>query len=367
MAAETKPATSISQLERVALEWRLTFDSVPEIILVLNEQGNVRRLNRAARDAAGLSSYTAALEHPLSDLGAGEPWDALGAAAQDAGKPGAITRQVRDEKTGRAWYVAASPIHAAGGLHGMILLAQDTTEIVALQDSLKRSERITALGRLVAGVAHEVRNPLFAISAILDTWEAERGSAGTPDPLHQGLRAEVSRLNALMQDLLEYGKPVDLAWSSESVEEVVREAVSICAPLARQHGVEIHIEAVRPIPALLMDRPRMIQVFQNVIDNAIRHSPAAQVFIRIQLDEDAEALLISVRDSGPGFSPEALQRAFEPFYTLRRGGTGMGLSIVERIAEQHGASVEIRNVPEGGGLFLIRFPCVPAAGEASPS
>jgi len=366
MTAEAKPATTISQLERVALEWRLTFDSVPEIILVLNEQGNIRRLNRAARDAAGLSSYTAALGHPLSDLGAGEPWDALHAAARDAGKPGTISRQVRDDKTGRAWYVAASPIHAAGGLHGMIVLAQDTTEIVALQDSLKKTERITALGRLVAGVVHEVRNPLFAITAMLDTWDAERGPGTPSDPLRNGLRTEVSRLNALMTDLLEYGRPVDLTWSSESVEEVVREAVPICAPLAKQHGVEIHIEAVRPLPALLMDRARMVQVFQNGIDNAIRHSPrSGRVLVRIELDEDAEALTITIRDSGPGFSPEALQRAFEPFYTLRRGGTGMGLSIVERIAEQHGASVDVRNAVDGGGVLTIRFPCTPSLGEPS--
>jgi len=364
MTAEAKPASTISQLERVALEWRLTFDSVPEIILVLNEHGAIRRLNRAARDAAGLSSYTLALGHPLSDLGTGEPWEALHAAARDAGKPGAITRQVKDEKAGRALYVAASPIHATGGLHGMIVLAQDTTEIVALQDSLKKSERITALGRLVAGVAHEVRNPLFAITAILDTWDAE-GSQGTSDDLlRKGLRVEVSRLNTLMTDLLEYGRPVDLAWSPESVEEVARDAVSICASLAKQHGVEIHIEAVRPLPALLMDRPRMIQVFQNVIDNAIRHSPrSGRVLIRIELDEDAETLSFSIRDSGPGFSSEALRRAFEPFYTLRRGGTGMGLSIVERIAEQHGASVDVRNAPDGGGVFTIRYPCRPQLGS----
>jgi two-component system sensor histidine kinase FlrB len=178
-----------------------------------------------------------------------------------------------------------------------------------------------------------------------------------------------------MRDLLDYSRPASLTWSSESVAEVLAEVRSICEPPARNAGVILWNGVAEELPELLMDRPRVVQVFQNLVDNAIRHSPrGGRVALEAALEGEApvRSVVIRVRDEGPGFSDLALRRAFEPFFTERPAGTGLGLSIVERIVCQHGAKILIGNAAEGGAVATVRFPFAECrrpsgSGDASPA
>jgi ligand-binding sensor domain-containing protein/signal transduction histidine kinase len=231
-----------------------------------------------------------------------------------------------------------------------------------LKAALRRSEMMSAMGMLVAGVAHEVRNPLFGISATLDTFDARLGPAAEKvAPLIARMRLEVDRLANLMRDLLEYGKPIDPALSSEQARSVVLEAVESSSTVAATSGVAIVEKVARDLPPVSMDRPRLVQVFENLIQNAVQHSPVGgvvEVGASVEGSEGRRRVVITVADSGRGFDVEDLPRVFEPFFSRRKGGTGLGLAIVQHIVEAHGGTVVAANRTSGGAVVAVALPVV---------
>jgi signal transduction histidine kinase len=213
------------------------------------------------------------------------------------------------------------------------------------------------MGTLVAGVAHEVRNPLFGISATLDAFEEELSQPGYVE-CSATLRQEVNRLIHLMKELLEYGKPPALNIERGSIVQVVEEALESRRTAA--HGAQVGIRnELTAMPTLLMDRSRLRQVFENLIDNAIQHSdPGGIVRVSSALADHAGRQWVECRvdDQGPGFDPKDFDRVFEPFFTQREGGTGLGLSIVQRIVEEHSGKVFAANGADGGGRIRVLFP-----------
>jgi signal transduction histidine kinase len=162
-----------------------------------------------------------------------------------------------------------------------------------------------------------------------------------------------------MRELLEYGKPPAQTFATAPIEEVVAEAIATCEPLAKRASVTIANRLpTAPMP-ILMERPRMVQVFSNLIENAIQHTPAGgAVTLRAgEVDDDGRRWVeCAVEDSGPGIEPEDLRQIFDPFFSRRRGGTGLGLSIVHRIVEEHGGRVAAANRSSHGAVLTLRLP-----------
>ena len=351
-----------------AEEWRATFDAVDVLVVLVDDTGRVTRLNRAAAAQCG-RDFAGALGRPLRELGEGEPW----AAAARLVPRVVLSRSraeeiVRDGATGKTWGLSTIrfSIPATAG-ERTVVLARDLTAVAQLEESLRRREHMAAMGSLVAGVAHEVRNPLFGISSTVDTLEARAGRAEMLPRHLETLRSQVDRLGKLMNDLLEYGRSPDLERKAEDLMSVIEEAGRACDFLARRDGATIETLAPDDLPAVLVDRKRVVQVFQNLLDNALRHSPpGGRVVVDVRRDglPDGHRVRASVRDTGPGFATADLPHVFEPFFTRRRGGTGLGLSIVQRIVEQHGGRVEARNDPAGGAEVVV---CLPTGGPGAGS
>ncbi len=346
-------------LTRIASEWRETLDSIEWPILALDLERRITRLNRAAQKLAGLEFHQL-LGRPVGTVGSWQPWREISqmAGAVAEARTGA-SRHVTGDR-GRAWQVSASfsPNPSAEGIR-IIVVARDVTAVAQLEAQLRRAETMAAMGTLVSGVAHEVRNPLFAISATVDAVEARFDDRDELGPFVATLRGEVERLRALMSDLLEYGKPPVLDLHDVDAGEVVARALRACEPLATQREVVVRNGVEPGLPKLRLDPGRIAQVVQNLVDNALHYSPAgAAVEIQTAIfpANGRDWLEISVADRGPGFRPEDLPRIFDPFYTRRRGGTGLGLSIARRIAEAHGGTVDARNGPEGGALMTLTLP-----------
>jgi signal transduction histidine kinase len=246
-------------------------------------------------------------------------------------------------------------------------------EQARLQASLRRSETMAAMGSLVAGVAHEVRNPLFGISSTLDAFEARFGAREEFQRYLAILRGELSRLTELTRELLEYGRAPSLELSPGKVEEVIDAAVEACAPLAQRLDIKVAARVSEGLPPVHRDQRRLLQVFQNLLENAIHHSPTGGLItvegVEVYADEQAWIDYV-IEDSGPGFRPEDLPWIFEPFFTRRRGGTGLGLSIAQRIVEEHHGTITAGNRPEGGAVVTVRLPLarvvVPRSGAEEP-
>ncbi|MBY0275160.1 PAS domain S-box protein [Candidatus Binatia bacterium] len=229
-------------------------------------------------------------------------------------------------------------------------------ELERLQAEVRRNEVMAMIGSLVAGFAHEARNPLFGISAVLDALAVRLGET-TEYAEHLALvRRDVKRLNDLMQDLLEFGRPseqIDLA--RRPIATVLADAVAECTTLCRACDVAIEAQ-LDDDGAIVVANDRLVRGFQNLLQNAIQFSPRGAVVTLASACEEPGVVTCTVRDRGPGLAEADLPRLFEPFYTRRRGGTGLGLAIVQRIVEEHRGSVGAANHRDGGAVLSVRLP-----------
>jgi PAS domain S-box-containing protein len=345
-------------LQKSALEWRLTFDAVDSPMLLLDSQCRVVRLNRAARDLSG-KGYWEVKGHAVDEIGPRQPWQ----KAAELGRlivqsRSGCSSQVFDAEAEKSWEITGGVFSGSDVDDRIIIAARDITATVLLQDTLRRSETMSAMGALVAGVAHEVRNPLFSISATLDAFEARFGEKEEHRRYIAVLRSELDRLNQLMQDLLEYGRPSSLELARRPLSEAIGQAALSCTSLARRAQVTIDNRFPAQISPVMMDARRMAQVFHNLIENAIQHSKPGQsveVYGEEVVQGDRIWVDCTIADMGPGFRDEDLPRLFEPFFTKRRGGTGLGLSIVQKIVEEHGGKIWASNRPGGGAVMKLRF------------
>ena len=361
---------SEAALRRAAAEWHRTFEAIESPVMILDGAGRILRVNRAATDQAERQEDLLRGEL-VESIGGGEPWRCAAQVARRLREDhAAVSAQARDAKSGRTWEISGNlvPDEEGGGMERAIVVARDVTRLVELQESVLREERMSAMGSLVAGVAHEVRNPLFGISSTLDAFEARHGKAEPFQKYFNVLRHEVDRLGALMRDLLDYGKPPVLDLVEVEFESVVDEAVWLCEVDAEAAGVRIAKTNGWDVGEVLMDRWRIVQVLQNVIQNAIQHSPkggSVAVSGGEERGDQRPGVWCSVRDHGSGFDAADLPRIFEPFFTRRSGGTGLGLSIAQRVVSQHGGALEASNHPGGGAVVTLRLPAARAVSTRS--
>jgi PAS domain S-box-containing protein len=362
---EAERARLQQALQNAAAEWKGTFDAIEALVVLLDPSGRITRLNRPALEQAG-GRWEASVGVSLRGLGSGEPWASAAALAAGVTRQGgSLSQSVKDPGSGRTWAISAHRFEAPEvGEARTVVVARDITEIVRLEETLRRKETMSAMGSLVAGVAHEVRNPLFGISSTLDAFEARFGRGEQFQRYLETLRGQVERLGELMNELLEYGRPPAAELQPVQIGDLLSQATASCDSLARRAQVRVEGRVEPGLPPTLADRKRLVQVFQNIVDNAIRHTPTGgSVIVQAALDADAGErwLRCSVRDSGPGFNQTDLPRVFEPFFTRRRGGTGLGLSIVQRIVEQHGGRLLAENHPQGGALVTVMLRAVDEA------
>ncbi len=347
------PRDTERTLEAVANEWRATFDAVPQALVVLDLDGRILRMNRLALALAS-GAYQDHIGQPIEHLGPQLPWlDVARLHDELVSCRVETTVEATDPEGKRSWVLSGSLLTATDGVaDGVIIGIHDQTERVRLEASLHASEKMAAMGNLVAGVSHEVRNPLFGISATLDTFHARFGDQPETAKYFDVLRRQVDRLTVLMEDLLEYAHPPRLEPRPHNLRDALDDAIRSCSPLAEEKDVSFVVEVDTTLPTVEMDPSRFASVLGNLIENAVHHSPAGgRVRIRTTqaLNQGRSWACCIVSDRGPGVAAKDLDRIFEPFFSRRRGGTGLGLAIVHRIMQEHGGRIDVRN-RDGGGL-----------------
>jgi PAS domain S-box-containing protein len=356
-------------LQNSEAHFRSLIENTSDLTMVLSGDGRIVYASPSARWLAGYEPEPL-VGRNFFDLVEGEDVEAVRSIIERARSAGAGPiefRLLHADGGNRTLEAVANGMVGASDAGSVVLNSRDVTErkraeerAAQLHASLQRSETMSAMGMLVAGVAHEVRNPLFAISATLDVMEARFRERDEYRRFMTVLRTELDRLNGLMHGLLAFGKPMRSDQTEEEVGAVVAAAMQLCEDEARVAGVEF-VNAVPPsLPPVLVDKERLVQVFQNLLQNAIQHSPeggSVAVAAAQERDDEHVWIALSVCDSGPGIPPEDVNRVFEPFFTRRRGGTGLGLAIVRRIVEEHGGIVRVANRSDGGAEISVRLPC----------
>jgi two-component system, NtrC family, sensor histidine kinase HydH len=229
-----------------------------------------------------------------------------------------------------------------------------------LQAELRRSERLIALGKLLAGVAHEVRNPLAGIRSTAQLWQ--RGIIDRDDESLDGLVHEVDRLEEIVSRLLQFSRADAHDLTPGDLNAVLAEAGRLAVVTATHKGVRVEVDLDPHLPSVAMSPPALLQVFRNLTTNAIQAmAPGGTLRLATRKQPAGHAILANVIDTGPGLEPETLKHLFEPFFTTKAEGTGLGLAIAREIALAHQGDLHATNRPSGtGAVFTLTLPAAPS-------
>ncbi|RJQ28701.1 MAG: two-component sensor histidine kinase [Peptococcaceae bacterium] len=234
-------------------------------------------------------------------------------------------------------------------------MALSLAEKEKLEDELHRSERLAALGRLVTGLAHELRNPIGVIKATVQVIEKEYEKiTGLPD-YARVIKEQADRQNRVIQELLDFGRPRPPLIQLIPVNSLLSSTFTLTEPLLKQHKVELLLEPAEALPPVEVDGERIKQVFVNLIMNAVEAMPEGgrlTVGARMECDR----VVVEFTDTGKGIAREDLPHVFDPFYTTKDGGTGLGLSISHQIIKMHGGSMDVKSDCTQGTTFTINLP-----------
>ncbi len=322
-------------------------------VITFGDDGRVRSMNRAAAEILGADRNEAAgktctdlfgeseLCGILHDTGANKtPSNRLEAAIQRNGDQiwlGFNTALLTDRQ---------------GNNLGVILSFSDLTDIKRLQEQMELKERLTALGEMSAGIAHELRNPMAVIAGYLNLLAKQQVGAG--QGIIRDIHAEISGMNRIIGDLLTFARPTSLNRTSVSLRELMESSIASVLQ-QREGGSGIASEIRCDDTVLSADEGLLRQAFCNLIQNAVDAMPDGGA-LKVHAARQGRKVVIAVTDTGTGIAKEHIKKIFLPFFTTRDVGVGMGLALVHKIVTSHGGRIEARSEEGKGATFTVTMP-----------
>lgn len=347
-------------------------DSVDDGVVVLDIQGLVTLLNPAAEEMIGISRRQANKVH-FSDLFRGEDilLDMVHKTAQ-SGMTISDHENIVLRQAGRHVPVSAttSPMMKADGERiGTILILRDLTNIRELEEAVRQGDRLSSLGALAAGLAHEIKNPLGGIKGAAQLLEME-----LPDhpELHDYTRVmlkEVQRVNHIVEELLELASPRKLEMAKVNLHKILGDILLLQKRTVGGDRINFLQQFDPSIPPILADESLLTQLFLNLIKNAMEAvGTAGQIQVKSRIlsdysmmpkgEERSRLVAIEICDNGPGIPKQDLDHLFTPFYTTKAKGTGLGLAICQKIVAEHRGMIKVESEPGKGTTFVVMLPLI---------
>jgi two-component system sensor histidine kinase HydH len=229
-------------------------------------------------------------------------------------------------------------------------------------EQLKRAERLSAVGQLSANLAHEIRNPLASIEGAAELLQPGAVSSEMQAEFVGIIRKECRRLSRLLTDMLDFARPKAPRYEHTSIAEVIESVVSLMAIPAQKAGVRIRLEVPPELPEIPCDREQIRQVLVNLTMNAVQAMPDGGT-VELSAEVAGSRLIVSVKDEGIGVPLDALDELFSPFYTTKKDGTGLGLSVAQQIVAAHGGEFLVNPNTPKGSVFSFSLPLNPVPGR----
>ncbi|HEX3694823.1 MAG TPA: ATP-binding protein [Polyangia bacterium] len=328
-----------------------TIRSLTSGLVTLDLDGRVTSVNDAACEILGIPGvllFGASLDTHLPAL----TGVLVGLRKEGTLRRGEITA-VRPDSAVRNLGISAAPLSdSAGKIVGRVLHFQDLTELRRMQIKVERAERLASIGRLAAGIAHEIRNPLASISGSMEMLKTSPGADSDSRQLMDIAVREVDRLNRLITDLLDYARPRTEERQRLDLGELVSE-IARAFQQERRLGITLTV-AAEPDVSLEGASGQLRQVVWNLVRNAAEAMPSGGE-IRVRVSKDSGHPLLIISDTGAGIHKAHLERIFEPFYSTKVSGSGLGLATVARIVDDHRGHIDVDSEPGRGTTFTVRF------------
>ena len=331
-------------------------DSMADGLISLDENGRIMTMNRQAAEI--LAGEIESLKgKTIADV-LGDRIDLLLRSAK-----GHIIRdrevELEGQNGGRTpLSISAAPLKDETGREmGQVLLIRDLREIRELKEKIRRSEHLASLGRVAAGMAHEIRNPLSSIRGFAQFFLNRFRGQKEEEEYAAVMVREVDRLNRVITELLDFARPRELRREPCSLEAVIDYALKVLAMKLAEKKVTVEKNYEKGLPPAPADQEQLSQAFLNLLLNALDAvEEGGEIMIGLTKDPRRSALNITLTDNGYGIPPGDMERIFEPFFSTKRKGTGLGLAIVHQIIVNHGGEITVENRPEGGTAFRIVLP-----------
>ncbi|MDD6088102.1 MAG: ATP-binding protein [Desulfovibrionaceae bacterium] len=339
--------------EKIAQELASTLS---DGLIILDNEGMVTRVNSAALNLFSLPGrydfYTGqTLDHIL-------PPNVLHTLRKLFSSASIPDTEIRIKDGEKNKFISVRGGHIRDNNHnriGTLLFFRDLTEVRRLEEEIRRNEKLAAVGNLAAGVAHELRNPLSSIKgyAVYFCGKFQRGSSDREAA--EVMIREVDRLNRCVSDLIGLARPTILNKRPVNVLQICQDVLRLIQRDVETRGVAVQLNAPENLPAVLVDCDRFRQVLLNLCLNALEAMKEGGNLL-ITLGLEGHDFFCEVQDTGMGMNPEVLDHIFEPYFTTKGDGTGLGLAVVHKIIAAHEGSISVASEPGIGSLFHISLP-----------
>ncbi len=344
------------RLRRIREYTDILISSLPVGLIATDNDGNIRIYNQSAEEIVGLTGLKVLGKDPekvlppeLSRILNGTPQASLGVNQQEISF-------VDKEMKRRTLLLASLPVvDSENKFAGNTLLIQDISNVKDLEKEVRRNERLAALGKVAAGVAHELRNPLSSIKGLAvllkNKLERDKQATNTADVLVR----EVERLNRSIGELLDYARPQKLQLKKIYIEDVLDKAISLIRVDADSAGIQVNINYKPHNNPVNADQDKLNQVFLNLFLNSIQAMENGGT-LTIESLSDGNKVMCQIEDTGCGLDQENVSKVFDPYFTTKNDGTGLGLAMSSKIIEEHNGSIEFRSEEQKGTIVKVSLP-----------
>ena len=363
-------ALLFEEISKGKKEWEKTFDAITDMVWIEDGKQRILRANYAMLSKTCFSSMEVTGKHcrELLDRIGIKQSDSLCATTLVTKKPS--FRELKGAGRSIFHFWAYPLLDEEDRLYSIVHYLKDVTSQKQLEQQLVRSERLASLGTLVAGIAHEINNPLGIIAgyseALLDRAKEKSLLENTEFedfPEYLGtIHNEIFRCKVILRSLLDFARPSGGTFRDLDINELIKEVILLVNHRAKRLNHNIELKLNRDLPKIYADPGSLRQVFMNIIINSIYFTPSGgSIVIQSEMDksgQDAEIIRVSVSDTGVGIAGEALEKIFDPFFTTKPvgEGTGLGLSICHKIVETHNGTIDVESEVGRGTTFTIGIP-----------